>query len=187
MVVQKKPDVLLQGIGGPPYAAFVQQAQQFNLFSKIKVLGTYAMTADTTESFGKTYPEGIVSITWCPFYINTPAMNDFTQAFNKITNLHPGDITMTFMLSALALAAAIQQAGSTDADKLSAALEKVQFDSPIGKITVADFDHQFYTPSWVVTSINSPDWPLAVGANIIAFGNDIYPNKDQILAIRAGK
>ena len=40
-IIQKKPDLLLNGIGGPPYAAFVKQAQQFNLFKSMKFAGTY--------------------------------------------------------------------------------------------------------------------------------------------------
>ena len=66
-------------------------------------------------------------VTWDPFYLSTPAMTAFTQEYLKAAKVYPGEITSMYYMSALALVAAIQKAGSTDPEQLVNALENLQF------------------------------------------------------------
>lgn len=184
----KKPDLILLGLAGPPYVNFVQQARRFNLFQKAKVAaGAYVLAAELTTPFGKTYPEGIMSNTLCPFYLDEQPMKDFTKAYLARTKLYPADITLEFHLCALAAVEAIKKANSTDADKIVNALETMSFDTPVGKVRYRDFDHQAVLPIYWATSGYSKDFPIAIGLNPVKYGEEVYPTKAEIMALRAGK
>jgi branched-chain amino acid transport system substrate-binding protein len=184
----KKPDLILCGIAGPPYANFVQQARRFNLFQKVKVAaGAYDLAAELTAPFGKTYPEGIMSNTLCPFYLDEQPMKEFTKAYLARAKVYPADITLEFHLCALAAVEAIKKANSTDADKIVNALESMSFDSPVGKVRYRDFDHQATMPIYFATSGYSKDFPIAVGLNPVKYGEEVYPTKAEIMALRTAK
>jgi len=183
----KNPDMILMGVAGPPYVNFVQQAQRFNLYKKTKVAGIYLLGAELTTPFGKKYPEGIQAPSWCPFYLNEKSMKDFSKAYFDKTKLYPADITMSWYVSALAAVEAIKKANSTDAEKIVSTLETMTFDTPIGKVQYRDFDHQAILPVWFASSGYSKDFPVAIGTNMIKYGEEVYPTKDTIMGLRAAK
>jgi len=184
----KKPDLILLGLAGPPYANFVQQARRFNMFQKAKVAaGAYVLGAETTSAFGKTYPEGVMATTYVPYWSNEPAMKEFTRTYLARTKLYPADITMEFYVSALAAIEAIKKAGSTDADKMVNALETMSFDTPVGKVHYRDFDHQAILPLTFATSGYSKDFPFAIGVKSITYGEEVYPTKAEMAALGATK
>ena len=183
----KKPDLILMGIAGPPYSNFVQQARRFNLYKKTKTAGPYLLSSESIVHYGKTYPEGIMAVSWCPFSLSEKPMKDLTDAFLARTKLYPSEITMSWHISALAAIAAIRKANSIDADKLVNALETMSFDTPLGKVRYRDFDHQATLPVYFATSGYSKDFPLAIGVNPVKYGEEVYPTKAEIEALRAAK
>jgi len=184
----KKPDLILLGLAGPPYANFVQQARRFNLFQKAKVAaGAYLIGGGSTAPFGKDYPEGIMCNTLCPFYIPEQPMQEFTKAYLGRTKLYPDDITLEFHVCALAAVGAIKKANSIDADKIVSALETMSLDTPVGKVRYRDFDHQATLPIYFATAGYSKDFPIAIGFNPVKYGEEVYPTKAEIMALRAAK
>jgi branched-chain amino acid transport system substrate-binding protein len=182
-VLAKKPDLFLSGIAGPPWPSFVQQAQRFDFFTKTKTLGTYLLGSELTTPFGKSYPEGIQSSTWAPFYDTSIAgMKAFSDAYFAKTKLYPADLTMIRYVSALAITNAIKQAGSTDPDKIVAAMETINLDIPTGKIHYNSY-HQANLPIYMVTSGYSNDFPIAIGLNPVRYQDDVYPTADQVKAL----
>jgi branched-chain amino acid transport system substrate-binding protein len=185
-ILAKNPSIIFNGLGGPPYTSFIQQAQQFNLFNKTKITGYYTLGPDTTTGF-KDFPQGIQGLTWCPFNLNEKPMQDFTQAYYKAANVYPADITMQFYLGYLAVFAAIQKAGSTDPDKIMSALDNLTFNSPLGSITVDAYSHQLHVPIWAGASGNDPKYNVPVYNNLVKYSEGIYPTEAQITALRSAK
>jgi branched-chain amino acid transport system substrate-binding protein len=183
----KNPDMIMSGVAGPPWVSFVQQAQRFNLFSKTKIVGIHLLGSDVTTSFGANYPVGIQGPSWCPFWLNEKPMQDFAQAYLAKTKLYPADITLEFYVAGLAAVAAIEKANSTDADAMIAALETTPFDTPVGTVQFHDYDHQLNLPVWYGSTGYTSDYPIAIGLNMTKYQDDIYPTKDEILALRAAK
>ncbi|MGD0660383.1 MAG: ABC transporter substrate-binding protein [Syntrophorhabdales bacterium] len=184
----KKPDLILLGVAGPPYANFVQQARRFNLFQKTKVAaGFYILSAELLAAFGKNYPEGVMSNAVCPFYLKEKEMQDFTKSYFARTSLYPADITILWHVAALAAVEGIKKANSTDADKIVAALETVSFDTPVGKVRYRDFDHQAILPIFFATAGYSNEYPIAIGLNPAKHGEEVYPTKAEIMALRGVK
>jgi branched-chain amino acid transport system substrate-binding protein len=183
-VLAKKPDMVYSGLGGPPYINFVKQAQQFDLFKQVKFLGTFTSGADAADSFGKDFPSGIQTVTWCPLGLQDKTFQDFVQAFYTKAKVYPFDHTIAYYLGAEALLESIQKSGSTEPDKMVAALENTSVDSPLGPIFVDDYSHQFHIPQWYAES------GYVSGINISAFTNlrklpdSMYPTKDIITTLR---
>jgi branched-chain amino acid transport system substrate-binding protein len=184
----KKPDLILLGVAGPPYVNFVQQARRFNLYQKTKIAaGAYLLGAECTSPFGKDYPAGTMCNTYCPFNLDEQPMKDFTNAHLARTKLYPADITMEWHIAALAAVEAIKKANSTEPDKMVNALETMSFDTPVGKVRYRDFDHQAMLPIYFATAGYSKDYPIAVGLNPVKYGEEVYPTKEEIMALRAAK
>jgi ABC-type branched-subunit amino acid transport system substrate-binding protein len=182
----KKPDVLISGSAGPGWAAFAQQGMKFNLFKKTRVVATYALETAVTKSFGKNYPQGVETTSWAPYWIKTKAMEDYVQDHLKASDgLYPADKGMECYLGTLALIAGIKKAGSIDPDVLSAAMENMSFDTPLGTLHFNDYDHQLKIPIWWSTSGYSKDFPLAVGVKNVKYGDDLYPTRQEIEALKA--
>ncbi|GGC67111.1 substrate-binding domain-containing protein [Chelatococcus reniformis] len=79
------------------------------------------------------------------YYYGFPknAMNDWLVAeHTKRFNMPPDFFTAGGMAAAAALVAAVKKAGSTDTEKLIAAMEGMEFDTPKGKMTFRKEDHQ---------------------------------------------
>jgi ABC-type branched-subunit amino acid transport system substrate-binding protein len=182
----KKPDVLISGSAGPGWAAFAQQAMKFNVFKKTRVVATYALETAVTKSFGKNYPEGVETTSWAPYWDTSKAMQDYVKDHLKVSDgLYPADKGMECYLGTLALIAGIKKAGSVDPETLSAAMENMSFDTPLGTLHFNDYDHQLKIPIWWSITGYSKDFPLAVGVKNIKYGDDLYPTKEQIMALRA--
>ena len=71
-------------------------------------------------------------------------MNDWlVSQYKKKNNGAPPDFFVAGgMAAGMAVVAAVKKAGSTDAEKLIAAMEGLEFDTPKGKMTFRKEDHQ---------------------------------------------
>ena len=79
-------------------------------------------------------------------------------------------------------------ANSTDPDAIVKAWETLTVtDSPVGSFSFDAYDHQGEVPTWMNTSGFSPDFPVAIGLNIIKYQQGIYPTQDEIMAARNAK
>ncbi|HJX13953.1 MAG: hypothetical protein A2Z29_10355 [Chloroflexi bacterium RBG_16_56_11] len=183
----KNPDMIMSGVAGPPWVSLVQQAQRFNLFDKTKVSGNHLLGSDLTTPFGDAYPTGIQGPTWCPFWLDEKPMKDFRDAYLARTKLYPADITIEYYLAAMAAVEALKKAGNTNADSLVSALEKITIDGPTGKLHFRDFDHQLVQPVWWATTGYVAEYPIAIGLNMTKYQEEVYPTKDEILALRSAK
>jgi branched-chain amino acid transport system substrate-binding protein len=184
-ILAAKPDLLICVIMGPGWISFIQQAQRFDLFKKMKVVGTMSVTPDVTTPLGKNYPAGIETTCELPFWINEEPMKSFSDAFLKRTKLYANDLAIEFYNSAFALLEGIKKAGSTDREKITDALTGITIDGPAGKITYRDYNHQANSPTWWVTTGHSNDFPIAIGLNPIRYQDEIYMTKEEAAAARA--
>jgi branched-chain amino acid transport system substrate-binding protein len=92
---------------------------------------------------------------------------------------------MECYLGTLALIAGIKKAGSVDPDTLASAMENMSVDTPLGTLHFNDYDHQLKIPIWWSITGYSKDFPLAVGVKNMKYGDDLYPTKEEIAALRA--
>lgn len=187
-ILTKNPDLIITGLGGPQWPAFIKQATQFNLFQKCKVVAEYGLDASTSTPLGKDTPEGIYGIMYCPFFLDTPEMQAFQSSFANIDKgQYVNDLTLNYYNATLALLEAVKKAGSTDPSKIIPVWEGLTLNTPVGTVSMDAYDHQLEVPIWWATTKNSPNYPIVTATNMVKYQQGIYPTKDQINALRAAK
>lgn len=135
-VTKEKPDLVYTFMTGSDGIRFVQQYEDFGLKGKIPLAGPMEFgdqliiepTGDATE--------GILSgIIYSPFLENEEN-NKFVEAYEKKYNKLPNTFSVEGYDSARVIDMAIEEAGSTDTEKLIKVLQGIEFESPRGPITI---------------------------------------------------
>ncbi len=144
----KKPDAVVSSIWGGFFVTFSKQAKALGYFDAIKYnfigLGE-AGSPETTKSMGADYPVGIWGNSYDAFYWedNPGPHKDYTARLSKyLKDEYPSSWAIQGYIGMAFLVEAIKKAGSTDSDKVSKALLGLTIDTPIGKQTLREKDHQ---------------------------------------------
>jgi branched-chain amino acid transport system substrate-binding protein len=138
-------DTVVGAIWGGGFIAFVNQATPFGLFNQKKFIwaaevGSY----ETASALGKNYPEGMWANSYNVWYHNISEehkkfQDDLAKFIGeKETPMYP----ISTYVGVKFLAAGIAKAGSADGDKLSAAMEGLSIDAPMGKQTIDPKTHR---------------------------------------------
>ena len=144
----KKPEAVVSSIWGGFFVTFSKQAKALGYFDAIKYnfigLGE-AGSPETTKSMGADYPVGIWGNSYDAFYWedNPGPHKDYTARLSKyLKDEYPSSWAIQGYIGMAFLVEAIKKAGSTDSDKVSKALLGLTIDTPIGKQTLREKDHQ---------------------------------------------
>jgi branched-chain amino acid transport system substrate-binding protein len=144
----KKPEAVVSSIWGGFFVTFSKQAKALGYFDAIKYnfigLGE-AGSPETTKSMGADYPVGIWGNSYDAFYWedNPGPHKEYTARLSKyLKDEYPSSWAIQGYIGMAFLTEAIKKAGSTDSDKVSKALLGLTIDTPIGKQTLREKDHQ---------------------------------------------
>ena len=144
----KKPEAVVSSIWGGFFVTFSKQARALGYFDAIKYnfigLGE-AGSPETTKSMGADYPVGIWGNSYDAFYWedNPGPHKEYTARLSKyLKDEYPSSWAIQGYIGMAFLTEAIKKAGSTDSDKVSKALLGLTIDTPIGKQTLREKDHQ---------------------------------------------
>jgi branched-chain amino acid transport system substrate-binding protein len=144
----KKPEAIVSSIWGGFFVTYSKQAKALGVFDAVKHnfigLGE-AGSPETTKSMGADYPVGIWGNSYDAFYWedNPGAHKDYTARISKyLKDEYPSSWAVQGYIGMQFLVEAIKKANSTDADKVSKALMGLSVDTPVGKLTIREKDHQ---------------------------------------------
>src|SRR6266702_1994136 len=144
----KKPEAIFSSIWGRFFVTYSKQAKALGVFDAVKNnfigLGE-AATPETAKSMGADYPVGIWGNSYDAFYWDesSPAHKDYTARISKyLKDEYPSSWAVQGYIGMQFLVEAIKKANSTDADKVSKALLGLSVDTPVGKLTIREKDHQ---------------------------------------------
>jgi branched-chain amino acid transport system substrate-binding protein len=141
-LIDAKPDAIFSSLFGPDLARFVREGQLRGLFKDRPVFNLLGGEPEYLEPLKDEAPVGWY-VTGYPWYaIATPEHKKFLSAYQAKFNDHPYLGSVVGYSVVIAAAAAIKKAGSTDAEKIVAALSGLSFVSPFGNITFRPIDHQ---------------------------------------------
>ena len=144
----KKPDAVFSSLWGGHFVTFAKQAKPLKYFDSLggNFLGAgEAGAIETAKAAGDDYPIGITANSYDAFnWADGPqAHKDYIARLKAYTKEEaPSSWPITGYIGMQILAAAIGKAGSTDSDKVSAAMKDITVDTPIGKQTIRSKDHQ---------------------------------------------
>jgi branched-chain amino acid transport system substrate-binding protein len=144
----KKPDAVFSSLWGGHFVTFAKQAKPLGYFDAIKfnfMACGEAASPEATKGAAADYPVGIWGNAYDAFYWEggPPAHRDYTERLKKfLKDDHPSSVAIQGYISMQFLTEAIRKAGSTDSDKVARALLGLAIETPVGKLTMREKDHQ---------------------------------------------
>jgi len=141
-LAEAKPDAIFSSLFGPDLARFVREGNTRGLFKGKEVFNLLGGEPEYLDPLKDETPRGWY-VTGYPWYaIGTPEHKRFLEAYQKRYGDYPRLGSVVGYTTVTSAVAAMKRAGSLDSEKLVAAMEGLQVDSPFGKITYRALDHQ---------------------------------------------
>ncbi len=136
---------------------FAQQAYDFGLMDKMKVIGGTPSEA-ALEAAGKSVI-GLIGTCCYTWDLDTPKAKAFGQAYwDEFKEVPPSQGAQAYT-GAMVLFNAIEKAGSTDPKSIAAALKGATFDGPYGEVRISPKDNCMRTPVRVYVMQAAPANP----------------------------
>jgi branched-chain amino acid transport system substrate-binding protein len=163
----KKPEAIVSSIWGGFFVTYAKQGKALGMFDAVKYnfigLGE-AATPETTKSMGADYPVGIWGNSYDAFYWGeTAAHREYTERISKyLKDEYPSSWAIQGYTGMQFLVEGIKKAGSTDSDKVAKALLGLTIDTPIGKQTIREKDHQANRGQLYGKTVKDPKYPFAI-------------------------
>jgi branched-chain amino acid transport system substrate-binding protein len=164
----KKPEAVFSSIWGGHFVTMVKQAKPLGYFEAVKnnvmAVGE-AGSPETTKTMGKEYPVGIWGNSYDAFYWEggSAAHREYTARLSKyLKDEHPSSWAIQGYIGVQFLAEAIRKAGATDSDKVARALRGLAVDTPVGRLTIREKDHQANRGTLFGKTVNDPRFPFAI-------------------------
>ena len=182
-LLDAKPDAIFSSLFGADLARFVREGELRGLFKGRPVFNLLGGEPEYLDPLKDEAPVGWW-VTGYPWYaIETREHKLFRDAYRAKFNDTPRLGSVVGYSAVKAAAAAIRKAGSTDTEKLVAAMSGLSFDSPFGKVSFRALDHQSTMGAYVGrTAVKDGkgvmvDWRYADGAEYL-------PSDDTVKRLR---
>jgi len=162
----KKPEAVFSSLWGGHFVTFAKQAKPLGYFDAVKQNVMAVGEAGSPESgkaLGKDYPVGIWGNSYDAFYWGvSPAHQEYTARLSKfLKDEYPSSWAIQGYIGMQFLAEAVKKAGSTDSDKVAKALLGLTVDTPAGRLTIREKDHQANRGELYGKMVMDPKYPFA--------------------------
>lgn len=183
-LARAKPDGIYSALFSRDLAAFVREAELRGLLTDdLTVVGLLTGEPEYLDPMGKEAPKNWI-VTGYPWYaITEPKHKKFIDDYQAKYGETPRMGSLVGYVTMYAIKAMIKAAGSTDQDKLIAAMEGLTFDSVVGPITFRANDHQSDMGTWVGRTAIKDGRPIMVDWRY-ARGQKYFPSDEEIAAMR---
>lgn len=164
----KKPDAVFSSLWGGHFLTFAKQAKPLGYFDAVKhnFIGVgEAGSPESTKTMGNDYPVGIWGNSYDAFYWDgAPAAHkDYTARLSKyLKDEYPSSWAIQGYMGMQFLTEAIRKANSTDSDKVAKALLGLSVETPHGKMTLREKDHQLNRGQLYGKTVRDPKYPFAI-------------------------
>lgn len=181
-----KPEVLVVGTGGADMVPVLKAIKATGLNKEMKVWVHTATDLSTLRPLGAEAPEGIFGTNPYHYYFpDTPANKEFVEKFEKAYGRKPAAFALNGYVTGKFIAEGFKKAGAIDKEKLIDALEGLSIESPVGTVTVRDYDHQIVAPMFFGTTGKEAGADVLVAKDITTLtGDEIMPPVEQIKKVR---
>jgi branched-chain amino acid transport system substrate-binding protein len=152
-IKSKKPDMVIGGSYLPDSTAFMRQAKENRLYAKIFAFAVGPGLPDFGQNLGLD-AEGVMGNTQWEPTLKLPGVKEFAEKYNQKYGHEPGYHAGGGYGTGQVLEAAVKKAGSTDHDKLRAALASLDIVTAFGRYKVDGTGKQIGKPGYTVQWIN---------------------------------
>lgn len=183
-LMQSKPDGIYSALFSRDLAAFAREAELRGLLTDdLTVVGLLTGEPEYLEPLGAEAPKNWI-VTGYPYYaIKDSKHKAFIDRYQAKYNETPRMGSLVGYTSMYAAKAMLDKAGSTDQDKLIAALKNLTFDSVMGPVNVRALDHQSDMGTWVGRTAVKDGKPVMVDWKYVQ-GPQYFPSEEEIRSMR---
>jgi branched-chain amino acid transport system substrate-binding protein len=182
-LIDAKPDAIFSSLFGADLARFVREGELRGLFKGRPVFNLLGGEPEYLDPLKDEAPVGWW-VTGYPWYaIDTAAHRRFRDAYTAKFNDYPRLGSVVGYSTVKAAAAAIGKAGSTDTEKLVAAMAGLVVDTPFGPVTFRALDHQSTMGAYVGRTAVKDGKGVMVDWRY-ADGKDYLPSDDAVKRLR---
>jgi branched-chain amino acid transport system substrate-binding protein len=182
-LIDAKPDAIFSSLFAADLQKFVREGNTRELFSNTPVFNLLAGEPEYLDTLKEETPQGwwVTGYPWSE--IKTPEHTKFRNAYEKRWKDYPRAGSVVGYASLYAVANALRKAGSTDTEKLIAALRGLEMETPFGRILWRPLDHQSTMGAYVGQLAQKDgkgvmvNWRYADGASFL-------PSDEEIRALR---
>jgi branched-chain amino acid transport system substrate-binding protein len=183
-----RADLIVSALFSGDLINFLKAAKDFDLVAG----GTRFLTsgADLVKmaNVKDSIPEGTIVTVWYPFYaIDNPENTRFVEEVRKRTNTYPVGSTLVGYVAGKMLTTAIRRAKDpSDPASVAAALDDLEFSSPVGPVKVRKCDHMAMYNFYVGTVKKEARLPDGIGVvEVKAYNTSAYARPcDEIARVR---
>ena len=183
-IADAKPDAIFNVLFGADLTKFVREGTTRGIFAGRSVVSVLTGEPEYLDPLKDDTPNGWI-VTGYPWYgVQTPEHKAFFLAYHGKYKDYPrlGSVVGYTMIKSIA--AGVKKAKSTEADKLVAAFEGLQMDSPFGKFTFRAEDHQSTMGAFVGKTRNEGGKGVMVDYKYLD-GAKFLPSNEKVKALRA--
>ncbi len=167
-----RPDVLYMSTGGTDSVRLLSQLKEYGL-TNMKLIGnSAAVTSDNLDAMGNA-AEGFITSGNYSTLIDTPANKVFAEKFKAAANIEANLYAADTYTVLDFYKAAVEKAGSVDADKVRAAMRGLAWDGVAGKKVMRAGDHQAIQDMYALELKGKTYHPLAKVDGEKAAGPDL--------------
>ncbi len=182
-LLEAKPEAVFSALFAVDLQKFVREGNTRGLFKSTAVVNLLGGEPEYLDPLKDETPEGwwVTGYPWSE--INTPEHTKFRDAYQKRWKDYPRLGSVVGYSALYAVANGIRRAGSLDADKLIAALEGLQMETPFGQILWRPIDHQSTMGAYVGQLAKKGGQGVMVNWHY-AEGAKVQPSDQEVRALR---
>ena len=182
-LLDARPDAIFSSLFGADLARFVREGELRGLFKDRPVFNLLGGEPEYLDPLKNEAPEGWW-VTGYPWYaIDTATHKRFRDAYQARFNDYPRLGSVVGYSTVRAAAAAIRKAGSTETEKMLAAMRGLSFESPFGMVTFRALDQQSTMGAYVGRTALKDGKGVMVDWRY-ADGKDHLPSDDTVKRLR---
>jgi branched-chain amino acid transport system substrate-binding protein len=182
-LIDAAPDAIFSSLFGPDLARFVREGRLRGLFDGRPVFNLLGGEPEYLDPLKDEAPIGWY-VTGYPWYaIDTPEHKRFRDAYQAKFNDYPRLGSVVGYSAVKSAAAALARAGSTDSEKLVAAMQNLTLETPFGQVTYRAIDHQSTMGAYVGRTAVRDGKGIMVDWRY-ADGKDYLPPDDVVRRLR---
>ena len=182
-LIDARPEAIFSSLFGADLARFVREGELRGLFKDRPVFNLLGGEPEYLDPLKDEAPVGWW-VTGYPWYaIDTAEHKRFRDAYQAKFKEYPRLGSVVGYSAIKAAAAALRKAGSTDTEKLVAAMNGLAFDTPFGRVTFRAIDHQSTMGAYVGRTAVKDGKGVMVDWRY-ADGRDYLPSDDTVKRLR---
>ena len=187
-MLSAKPDAVIGAVGRVSCVRFLKAAKTAALTERVPFIIPMMTELPTLIALGMTAPEGMLGTSpYFFYYPELPENGAFANQYRKAFGRYPSAGSFYGYVSGLFIARAFEKAGAVDREKFIDALAGLTIDSPVGKVTIREFDHQIMLPMFVGVTKAAPGFDFLIVGEIETIPADqVIVPVDEVKKARIG-